>query len=92
MIEHNGKSYVCALDLGFDINMTGFQAEALVYRPDGSPVKSLNPRNQYQGNGIGLSICKKIVEDMGGTIDVESVPQQGSRFFFTVPASQKAPP
>jgi light-regulated signal transduction histidine kinase (bacteriophytochrome) len=49
----------------------------------------LNPRNQYQGNGIGLSICKKIVEDMGGTIDVESVPQRGSRFYFTVPCSQK---
>ncbi|MCX5690122.1 MAG: ATP-binding protein, partial [Planctomycetota bacterium] len=45
----------------------------------------LNPRNQYQGNGIGLSICKKIVEDMGGTIEVESVLQQGSRFCITVP-------
>jgi alpha-mannosidase len=35
------------VDLGFDVNMPGFQAEALVYRPDGSPVKSINPRNRW---------------------------------------------
>lgn len=35
------------LDLGFDENMPGFQCEALVYRPDGTPVKGLNPRNQW---------------------------------------------
>jgi PAS domain S-box-containing protein len=50
----------------------------------------LNPRSQYQGNGIGLSICKKILEDMGGTIDVESVPLQGSRFRFTIPVPPRS--
>ncbi len=35
------------VDLGFDTNMPGFQCEALVYRSDGSPVKALNPRNQW---------------------------------------------
>ncbi|WP_166980434.1 alpha-mannosidase [Paramicrobacterium fandaimingii] len=35
------------IDLGFDITMTGFQCEALVYRADGTPVKSINPRNQW---------------------------------------------
>jgi alpha-mannosidase len=42
-----GKRVEALIDLGFDVNMTGFQCEALVYRPDGSPVKSINPRNQW---------------------------------------------
>lgn len=42
-----GRRVEARIDLGFDVNMTGFQAEALVYRPDGTPVKSLNPRNQW---------------------------------------------
>lgn len=41
-----GKKVEALIDLGFDINMPGFQCEALVYRPDGTPVKSINPRNQ----------------------------------------------
>ncbi len=35
------------IDLGFDVNMTGFQCEGLIYRPDGNTVKALNPRNQW---------------------------------------------
>jgi len=42
-----GKRVEVLVDLGFDPNMTGFQAEALAYRPDGSPIKSVNPRNQW---------------------------------------------
>jgi alpha-mannosidase len=42
-----GRRVEAVVDLGFDVNMPGFQCEALVYRPDGSPVKSLNPRNQW---------------------------------------------
>jgi len=42
-----GRRVEAVVDLGFDINMPGFQCEALVYRPDGTPVKSLNPRNQW---------------------------------------------
>ncbi|MEV4343097.1 glycoside hydrolase family 38 C-terminal domain-containing protein [Actinoplanes sp. NPDC049596] len=45
--EWRGKHVEVVVDLGFDANMPGFQCEALVYRPDGSPVKSLNPRNQW---------------------------------------------
>ncbi|MEU2582162.1 glycoside hydrolase family 38 C-terminal domain-containing protein [Streptomyces avermitilis] len=42
-----GQAVEALLDLGFDENMPGFQCEGLVYRPDGTPVKGLNPRNQW---------------------------------------------
>jgi len=42
-----GRTVEALIDLGFDANMPGFQCEGLVYRPDGTPVKGLNPRNQW---------------------------------------------
>ncbi|MEU8760194.1 glycoside hydrolase family 38 C-terminal domain-containing protein [Streptomyces sp. NPDC048659] len=45
--EWAGRTVEAIMDIGFDENMTGFQCEGLVYNPDGTPVKGLNPRNQW---------------------------------------------
>ena len=59
---------------------------------DARPVfKRLHGRESYPGSGIGLSICKRIVERHHGRIWVEQNEGGGSRFCFTIPVTEEQP-
>lgn len=49
------------------------------------PFKRLHTRREYNGTGIGLSICKRIIESFGGSISVDAAPEQGSVFLIKLP-------
>ena len=48
----------------------------------------LHARHDYEGSGIGLATCKKIINNLGGTIWVESSEVEGTTFIFTIPKEQ----
>ncbi len=50
-----------------------------------TPFQRLHSRDRYEGTGIGLAICRKIVEHHGGTLTAHSVPDEGSVFVIEMP-------
>jgi signal transduction histidine kinase/streptogramin lyase len=71
------------VEIRFDDNGIGFEkkdAERVFL-----PFQRLHGRTEFEGTGIGLTICQKIAERHGGTIRAESVPGKGSRFIVTLP-------
>ena len=74
----------CVADNGIGLDPDEAQQVFEIFR-------RLHTADEYPGSGIGLSICKKIVETHGGHIWVESVAGEGARFLFTLPKVEFPP-
>jgi len=74
----NNKYLFSVKDNGIGISKNNLEKVFEMFR-------RLHTREEYPGTGIGLATCKRIVNNMGGDIWVESTEGEGSAFYFTVP-------
>ncbi|NCA77900.1 MAG: HAMP domain-containing protein [Alphaproteobacteria bacterium] len=84
VINSGNMIEVSVRDLG--IGMSSKQIETLF---NDSITPSLPGTNNEKGSGFGLIICKEFIQRIGGTIQVESKPGQGTKFIFTIPKGAK---
>src|SRR5690606_18129240 len=88
VVQITGRTDAEAVVIEVSDNGIGIENEYLdqVFKP----FKRLHGVGKYEGSGIGLSVCRKIVERHGGRIDVTSTPGSGSRFTISLPNTEKA--
>ena len=86
VVEISAESTKDRVVLSIEDNGIGIPTEYLgqIFQP----FKRLHGVGKYEGSGIGLSVCRKIVERHGGKIEADSTPGQGSRFRVTLPATE----